>query len=105
MENTTLYAKTLFMLTSTEFPTLQVIDVMDVDVAWNTSMVNYAEMYANQNGFKAHDITESNYGRTVTFKAVHIKDGWSAQWTIYKSQVAHFTGQVELYNGKSEVCA
>jgi hypothetical protein len=103
MENTTLTTKVVFILTTSEFPTPQIIDVMDVDVAWNVSMVNYASRYAFENGHIAYGHVESNYGRTVTVEAESKANGRLQQWTITKSQPAHFNGNVEL-NDSSRKC-
>jgi len=96
MENTTLTTKVVFMLTTCAFPTPLIIDVMDVDVAWYTRMDNYASQYAFENGYVAHNHTESNYGRTISIEATHKETGIVEKWTIFKSQPAQFNGQVEL---------
>jgi hypothetical protein len=103
MENTTLTTKVVFILTTSEFPTPQIIDVMDVDVAWNVSMVNYASQFAFENGHIAYSHVESNYGRTVTVEAESKANGRVQQWTITKSQPAHFNGNAEL-NDSSRKC-
>ena len=103
MENTSLTTKIVFILTTDATPTPLIIDVMDVDVAWYTNMVNYASTYAIENGFIATNHTESNYGRAVSLVATHKATGGVQQWTITRSQPAHFNGEVEL-NDTSRKC-
>lgn len=103
MENTTIYTKTVFMLTTSEFTTPEIIDIIDVDLAWHTDMERYATIFAHGMGYTAHDVTMQNYGRTVTFKAVHDQTGASSQWTITKSQPARFSSQVHFCNNVGQV--
>ena len=98
MENTTLTTKIVFILTTDVNPTPLVIDIMDIDVAWHTRMDTFAYTYASSNGYTAQHIQEKNYGRTVELRVVHNESAVVEQWTIHRSQPAHFDGDVSLNN-------